>query len=48
MRAPADAIDSVADPPPAFPFACTTSSPPNWMRFVSAALSSAENFAPLI
>mmetsp|Transcript_43590 Transcript_43590/g.103590 ORF Transcript_43590/g.103590 Transcript_43590/m.103590 type:complete len:239 (+) Transcript_43590:340-1056(+) len=42
ISAPAYAIESVADPPPAFAF--TTSSPPNMMRWVSASRSESSNF----
>lgn len=37
-------IESVAEPAPSL--ACTTSSPPNWMRCVRALMSSSEKFAP--
>lgn len=37
-------MERVAEPAPSL--ACTTSSPPNWMRWVRALMSSSENFAP--
>ena len=37
-------MDKVADPAPSF--ALTTSSPPNWMRWVSASISAVVNLAP--